>query len=245
MHAIGSFILFFGDIFRRIEGGRGLSENAFMEAIKVGYKSLFIVTSVSLFTGAVSAIQTAFNLTGGYIQDYVIGMVVRDTVFSMMPTLMALIYSGKVGSLIAGELGTMKVTEQIDALEVMGINSRSYLVLPKLMASQVMFPVLIIFSIFTAMVGGYFAAKFLGIISVTDYIKGIRTNFNPFTITIIMVKACLFGLIVPAISSFHGFGVQGGALEVGRASTLAVIRCSIAVIIGDYLVTQILATSRY
>ncbi|MEM9327153.1 MAG: ABC transporter permease [Bacteroidota bacterium] len=245
MRSIGAFVLFFGGIFRRIESPSSLYQNSLQECIKVGYKSLFIVISVSLFTGAVSAIQTSFNLTSSYIQDYVVAMVVRDTVFSMMPTLIALIYSGKVGSLISGELGTMKVTEQIDALEVMGINAKSYLVLPKMIASQLMFPILIIMAMSAALFGGFLAIKFLDIISVTDYIRGVRTNFNPFTVTIFMIKAALFGLLVPSISSFHGFGVRGGALEVGKASTLAVIRCTIAVIVGDYLVTQLLATSRY
>ena len=199
-----------------------------------------IVVIISTFTGAVSAIQTAFNLTSPYIQDFITAMVVRDTMFSLIPTLVALIYAGKVGSHISGELGTMKITEQIDALEIMGINAKSYLVFPKIVASVFMFPMLVILGCFMSILGGFITVSLLDIISETDYVIGIRNDFNPYIVTIIIIKSILFGFLVPIISSFQGFNIQGGALEVGKAGTLAVVKCCIAILVGDYLITKLL-----
>jgi len=240
MRDIGMFVLFIAGCFERIEGLKTTFDNFINESIKLGINSILIVAIISTFTGAVSAIQTAFNLTAPYIQDFVIAMVVRDTVFSLIPTLMALVYAGKGGSQISGELGTMQVTEQIDALEVMGINSKSYLVLPKLIASLFVLPMLIIIGCFLAVLGGYITVVAVDIITETDYIKGIRTQFNPFIITVILVKSVFFGFIVAAISSFEGFYTRGGALEVGRSSTKSVIKSCISILLADYIITQIM-----
>lgn len=240
MRELGVFILFISGCFERIESVRTTFNNFLNESIKLGVKSVVIVAIISSFTGAVSAIQTAFNLTAPYIQDFIIAMVVRDTVFSLIPTLIALVYAGKGGSSISGELGTMQVTEQIDALEVMGINAKSYLVLPKLLASLFVLPMLIVIGVFLGVLGGYLTSVGVGIISEVDYIRGIRSQFNPYIINVILVKSVFFGFIVAAISSYEGFYTKGGALEVGRSSTKSVVKSCIAILLADYLITQIM-----
>ena len=237
----GSFTQFFFDTFRGIEVSKFLRINLMTECVNVGLNTIYIVIIISTFTGAVSAIQTAYNLTSPWIADYFVALVVRDTMFSLIPTLMALVYAGKVGSQIASELGTMKITEQVDALEVLGINSKSYLVFPKVLASVIMFPLLVIVGCFMAMMGGFIASNALEIISSTDYIRGIRADFNPFIVTIIILKSLLFALMVPFISSFYGMTTYGGALEVAKSSTSSVTNCCIAILAGDYLLTQLLA----
>ena len=210
------------------------------ECVKVGYNSLFIVAIVSTFTGAVTTIQTAYNFTSPFLQDFIIALVVRDMLMAVIPTLIALVYAGKVGSHISGELGTMRITEQIDALEVMGINAHSYLVLPKIAASLLMFPALIIISGFLSLYGGFLAGTLAGVISEADYIRGIRISFNESSVYFGLIKAVVFGFLVASISAFTGFNTRGGALEVGQASTGAVISSSIAILASDYLLTQIL-----
>lgn len=208
-----------------------------------GYRSLLITIVISVFTGAVCAVQTFFNLTGEpLIPHFMISLVVRDTMFSLIPTLIALIYAGKVGSNIASELGTMRITEQIDALEIMGIRSASFIVLPKMLASLFMFPALVILAGFLSILGGLIAMDLTGLISQTDYIRGIRYDFNDFVITIIVIKSLVFSLVIPSVSSFYGYHVKGGALEVGQASTKAVTNACIAVLINEYVITQLLAT---
>ncbi len=236
----GRFFLFLAGSFKGIGKLSIVWDNFMEECIKIGINTILIVVIISSFTGAVSAIQTAFNLTSPYIQDFITAMVVRDTMFSLIPTLVALIYAGKVGSFISGEIGTMKITEQIDALEIMGINSKSFLVFPKIIASILMFPMLVFLGGFMSILGGYLTVSLLGIISETDYVIGIRSDFNPYIITIIFFKSILFGLLVPTIASFQGYYITGGALEVGKAGTLAVVKCCIFILIGDYLITKLL-----
>lgn len=240
MRSFGRYIFFMRELFVRRESFKTIVHLFLEECVKVGYNSILIVAIVSTFTGAVTTIQTAYNFTSPYLQDYVIAIVARDMLLAIIPTLIALVYAGKVGSHISGELGTMRITEQIDALEVMGINAHSYLVFPKIAASLVMFPALIILAGFLAIYGGYLAGSAAGAISGPDYIRGIRSNFNEFSIYFGLIKAVVFGFLVASISSFRGFSTSGGALEVGQASTGAVISSSIAILFGDYLLTQIL-----
>jgi phospholipid/cholesterol/gamma-HCH transport system permease protein len=162
------------------------------------------------------------------------------TVLELAPTIMAIIYAGKVGSSMAGNLGTMRITEQIDALEVMGINSINYLVLPKIFASIMMYPLLVVVSGTCSLVGGYLVGVLTGIITPTEYIYGIRYLFNEFTITFALIKSFAFAFLVASISSFKGYYTQGGALEVGISSTKAVTTSVIAILIADYLLAQLL-----
>jgi phospholipid/cholesterol/gamma-HCH transport system permease protein len=153
---------------------------------------------------------------------------------------MSLIYAGKVGGSIAGGLGTMRITEQIDALEVMGINSISYLALPKIIASSLMYPLLVIFSLVCGMFGGYLVGIVTNIVAPGEFIQGLRSEFNPFTITFALIKAFTFGFLISSISCFKGYYTQGGALEVGISSTKAVTISVIAVLVADYLLAQLL-----
>jgi phospholipid/cholesterol/gamma-HCH transport system permease protein len=201
-----------------------------------------LIAIVSVFMGAVTTIQTAYNLVSPLIPDYVVALVVRDMVLlELAPTIIGIIFAGKVGSNIAGELGTMRITEQIDALEVMGINSSSYLVLPKLLATLFTFPMLVIFSAFLSILGGYVAADFTGVITPQAYTTGIQYQLNEFMVTFAMVKAFVFAFLVSTISSFMGYFTTGGALEVGQASTSAVTNSVIAILAADYLLAQLLA----
>lgn len=242
MKSLGKFVIFIGQLFVRREAFKTYVVRVVDESIKVGYNSVFIVAIVSAFMGAVTTVQTAYNLISPLIADPIIALVVRDmTLLELAPTITAIVYAGKVGSNIAGELGTMKITEQVDALEVMGINATSYLVLPKIIASVIMFPILVIMAAFISIYGGYLTALITGVISGTDYILGIQMDFVPFQIIFAIIKALVFGFLVAAISSYKGFFTTGGALEVGQSSTKAVTSSCIAILAGDYLLAYLLA----
>tara|TARA_Y100001972_G_scaffold126096_1_gene178948 strand:- start:2368 stop:3099 length:732 start_codon:yes stop_codon:yes gene_type:complete len=241
MQNFGKFLIFIGQLFVRRETFVTYVRLTLNECINVGYNSLFIVSIVSLFMGAVTTIQTAFNLVSPLIPAPVISLVVRDmTILELAPTIIAIIYAGKVGSNIAGELGTMRITEQIDALEVMGINAASYLVLPKIIASVLMYPMLVVLSGFLTIWGGYVTSLLTGVMTGTDYIIGIRMEFIPFNVAFALIKAVVFAFLIAAISAFKGFYTSGGALEVGQSSTAAVVSSCIAVLLADYLLAQLL-----
>lgn len=211
------------------------------ECINIGVKSIFIVAIVSTFIGAVSCIQTAYNLVSPFIPLSTVALIVRDMeILELAPTITCIVLAGKVGSNIAGELGTMRITEQIDALEVMGINSTSYLVLPKVAAAMFTFPMLVILSAFLGILGGYMAGTWIGVISPQDYISGIRDGFMPYNIVFMCVKPFVFGFLISTISAYQGYYTTGGALEVGQASTTAVTNSCIAVLVADFVLAQLL-----
>ena len=240
MKSLGKFVIFVSNLFVRREQFLTYVKLTVDECINVGYNSLFIVTIVSVFMGAVTTVQTAYNLVSPFIPDYVISLVTRDMVIlELAPTVMAIVYAGKVGSNIAGELGTMRITEQIDALEVMGINATSYLVLPKIVASMIMYPMLVIISGFLALYGGYLAGTLTNLISGTDYIYGLRAEFTEFNVFFAIIKGFVFGFLVASISAFKGFYTSGGALEVGKSSTAAVTSSCIAILCADYFLAQL------
>ena len=241
MKNFGKYIIFISTLFLRRESFKTYFNLSVKECIKIGYESLFIVAIVSIFMGAVTTLQTAFNLVGPLIPDYVISLVVRDmTLLELSPTIIAIVFAGKVGSNIAGELGTMRITEQIDALEVMGINSSSYLVLPKIIASILMYPILVVMSAFLAILGGYIAGTISEVIAGTEYIYVLIYEFNPVNIPFALLKSYVFAFIVASISSFQGYYTSGGALEVGKSSTNAVTNSCIAILVADYILAQIL-----
>ena len=241
MRSIGKYFLFLGQLLIRRESFRTYISLFFEECIKIGYNSIFIVTIVATFMGAVTTIQTAYNLISPLIPDYIISLVVRDmTILELAPTIIAIVFAGKVGSNIAGELGTMKITEQVDALEVMGINAASYLVLPKVLASMVTYPMLVVLAGFLSIYGGYLTSLLTGIVTGTDYIYGIRFEFIPFNVTFALIKAFVFAFLVATISAYKGFYTRGGALEVGRASTSAVTNSCIAILCADYILAKLL-----
>jgi len=238
---VGKYFIFLGSLFVRREKYRIYHKMVFEECMLIGIDSIFLFVLVSTFMGAVTTVQTAYNMVAPYIPDYVISQVVREmTVLELAPTVMAIIFAGKVGSSMASGIGTMRITEQIDAIEVMGINSITYLVFPKIMAAVIMFPVLVILSGVCSMTGGYLIGIITGIISPQDYIYGIRFMFNEFTIWFALIKAIVFGFLVSSISSYKGYYTQGGALEVGISSTQAVTTSVIAILLADYLLAQLL-----
>ena len=238
---IGKYFLFLRHLFSNRESFKTYYKLTLDECLSIGIGSILLVALVSTFMGAVTTVQTAFNMVSPLIPNYVISQVVREmTVLELAPTIIAIIYAGKVGTGMAGGLGTMRITEQIDALEVMGINSISYLVLPKIVASMLMYPLLVIVAGVCALFGGYLVGTITGIISPNDYVYGIRYTFNEFTITFALIKSVVFAFLVASISSYKGYYTQGGALEVGISSTQAVTNSVIAVLLADYLLAQLL-----
>lgn len=238
---IGRYFIFLGSLLVNRESFMTYFKLTMEECVKIGLKSAFLVILVSAFLGAVSTIQTAYNLVSPLIPDYIISLVVRDmAILELSPTIIAIIFAGKVGSSMSSGLGTMRISEQIDALEVMGINSASYLVLPKIVAAILMFPMLVIVSMVVIIWGGYMAGDLSGVITPTEFIYGIRFEFNPFTVTFALIKAFVFAFLISSISSFKGYFTKGGALEVGQTSTQAVTQSVIFILIADYLLAYLL-----
>ena len=210
-----------------------------MEAL--GLASVGIVAIISVFMGAVLAIQMAFNIDTPLIPSYTIGYVTRQSVeLEFAPTIISLILAGKVGSRIASELGTMRVTEQIDALEIMGINPATYLILPKIIASMIINPFLIMMSMLMAVGGGWMAGIFTGLFPSAEYIYGIQSFFHLYDIFYALTKTVVFAFIIASVSAYNGYYTKGGALEVGEASTNGVVYSSIAIIFMNLILTQIL-----
>ncbi len=211
------------------------------EIESLGIGSLGIVAIISMFMGAVITIQSAFGFESPWIPLYAVGVASRDSiVLEFSPTIVSLILAGKVGSNIASEIGTMRVTEQIDALEIMGINPSGYLILPKIVAAVFINPFLIIISMFLALFGGYVAGVFTHAVTSYEYIYGIQYDFRPFNVTYALVKTVVFAFIITSVSAYHGFYTNGGALEVGRSSTKAVVYSSIIILLFNVLITQLL-----
>jgi len=212
----------------------------FNEMVSIGINSLPIVAVIALFSGGVSTIQTSYQLIASWISKTIIGSIVSDTVIlEFAPTITCLVLAGKVGSSIASEIGTMKVSEQIDALEVMGINSTGYLALPKIIAGVIMIPMLIIIAMFLGIWGGMMAGVATGILPAESFMEGARSSFKTFNVVFALIKATSFGFIITSISSFQGYYTEGGALEVGRSSTNAVVYSSVMILCADYLIAQL------
>ncbi len=241
MKSIGAYFIFLGSMFVRRETFSSYIKLIISECNIIGWNSLLIVAITSTFMGAVTTVQTAYNLVSPLIQNYVVAQVTREMVIlELAPTITAIVIAGKVGSSIASGLGTMRITEQIDALEVMGINSISYLVLPKIIAAVLMYPLLVVIAGFLSLYGGYLAGTLTGIITESEYIYGIRISFNPYTVYFALIKAVVFAFLISSISAFQGFYTTGGALEVGVSSTTAVTKSCIAVLLADYLLAELL-----
>ncbi len=239
--AFGNFVLFIRSMLSRSERFKVLWARTIDEAMLIGVDSIFIVSIVSAFIGAVTCVQIAYNMSNPLIPKSTIGFMVREmTILELAPTITCIVLAGKVGSSIAGGLGTMKITEQVAALEVMGINATSYLVLPRILAAVIMFPLLVIMAMVLGILGGYLAGTLTNVMGAQDYIEGIRTDFVPYNIVFALIKAVVFAFLISAISSFKGFNTRGGALEVGAASTGAVTASIIAILIADFVLAAVL-----
>lgn len=237
---IGKYFIMLKEIFSRPTKWSVMRELIFKEIDELIIGSLGIVAFLSFFVGGVVAIQTALNLTNPLIPKYLIGFATRQSVIlEFAPTFISIIMAGKMGSFITSTIGTMRVTEQIDALEVMGINSLNYLVFPKLVALS-LYPFVIGISMFLGVLGGWVAGVAGGFVSSEEFITGLQDEFIPFHIVYAFIKTALFGFLLGTIPSFYGYYMSGGALEVGKASTTAFVWTSVAIILTNYVLTQLL-----
>ena len=233
---IGSYFLMIKGMFTKPENFKMYWKEFMHQAVEIGMGSLGIVAIISVFMGAVSTVQTAYQLTSPVIPLETIAQVVRDTVIlEFAPTLVCIVLAGVVGSKIAGELGNMRVSEQIDALEIMGINTKSYLIMPKILAALLTIPMLVILSMALGIYGGRLAGSLGGILSTDTFDKGLLIGFLPKNIYFALIKAYTFAWIISSISSFYGYNVKGGALEIGQASTTAVITSCVLILLADYI----------
>ncbi|HUW92152.1 MAG TPA: ABC transporter permease [Bacteroidales bacterium] len=241
LSSFGRYWLLLGKVFSKPEKAEVFYKQTAKELISLGLRSIGITMIISFFMGAVITLQTAYNTENPIYPTYLIGLGCRDAILlEFSSTIVALILAGKVGSSIASEIGTMKVTEQIDALELMGVNSASYLILPKIVATLIFNPFLTLISIIVGILGGWLAGTSAGVISSQDFIYGIQYAFIPYYITYALIKTVLFAFIIASISSFQGYYVEGGSLEVGRASTKAVVYSSVMILLFNVILTQLL-----
>jgi phospholipid/cholesterol/gamma-HCH transport system permease protein len=209
----------------------------------IGVGSLIIVCIIAVFIGGVAAIQFAYQLSGNMIPRYYIGYIVRDlSIIEMSPTITCLVLAGKVGSNMTAEIGGMRQKEHIDAMEIMGINTASYLILPKIIAAVLMIPMLVSLAAFVSMVGGYLASVPQGLISEGDYIRGLRSFFIPYNVVMMYVKATVFAFLLTTVSCYQGYSVKGGSIELGQASTRGVVYSDICILLADFVIALILTS---
>lgn len=224
-----------GAMFTKPENARVYWKEFIHQCYEIGIGSLGIVVIISLFLGAVTTVQTAYQLISPLVQKYVIAQIIRDSTFlELSPTVVCIVLAGVIGSKIASELGNMRVSEQIDALEIMGINTKTYLVLPKIVASIIVVPCLISISMFLSIWGGYLAGTLTGILSEQQYTQGLLTEFITFNLTFGLIKSFTFAFIISSVSAYFGYNVKGGALEIGRSSTTSVVVSCILILCADY-----------
>ncbi|MXN90881.1 ABC transporter permease [Flavobacterium sp. Sd200] len=240
LHQIGRYFLMLKEVFNKPTKWVVMRPLIFKEIDDLIVGSMGIVAFISFFIGGVVAIQTALNLTNPLIPKSLIAFATRQSVIlEFSPTFLSIIMAGRAGSYITSSIGTMRVTEQIDALEVMGVNSLNYLIFPKIIAF-LLYPFVISVSIFLGILGGWLAGVYGGFISNDEFIGGIQREFIPFHIIYAFIKTFIFGFILATIPSFHGFYMKGGALEVGKASTTSFVWSCVVIILIDYILTQIL-----
>ncbi|MDG1698190.1 MAG: ABC transporter permease [Polaribacter sp.] len=240
---IGKYFIMLGRVFKKPQRSKVFYEALLREIEDLGLKSLGIIMFISFFIGGVIALQTALNLESPFIPKSLIGFAAkRSIILEFAPTFCSIILAGKVGSYITSSIGSMRVTEQIDALEVMGINSLNYLVLPKILATIFFYPFLISLGMFLGILGGWVSGVLSGLFSGTEYIVGLQTDFNPFLLTYAMIKTLFFAFLIATVPSYHGYYVKGGSIAVGRASTQSVVWTTILIVIANYFLTQLLLT---
>ncbi|MBD5370028.1 MAG: ABC transporter permease [Bacteroides sp.] len=239
--SFGRYCMFMTQVFRAPDKWKVFFKSLVFEIYKLGVDSIPLVLIISLFIGAVITIQMTINIVSPLIPSYSTGLATREILLlEFSSTMMCLILAGKVGSNIASEIGTMRVTEQIDAMDIMGINSANFIVLPKIIGFVTFVPVLCILSMFFGLVGGWFIAEFTTMISVEDYVYGIQTMFNEWYVWYGIIKTLFFAFIITSVAAYYGYFVKGGSLEVGKASTNAVVSSSILILLADVILTKLL-----
>lgn len=238
---IGSYIYMLKALFVRPERISMYWKETFRQMVDIGVGSLLIVAIISFFIGAVSTVQFAYNLQDSLIPMMYVGYVVKESmILEFAPTISCLILAGKVGSNISSELGSMRLSEQIDALEIMGVYTKAYLIGPKILAAITMIPLLVIISAAIGIYGGMIAGILSGYVLRTDYIQGVLSFFDAFGVFVMLLKSVTFGFLLTSISCYQGYNAYGGALEIGKASTRAVVISSIMVLFADYILAWIL-----
>ena len=237
----GRYLLLIKGMFSKPENAKVYWKEFMHQCNDIGVGSLGIVSIISVFMGAVSAVQTAYQLTSPLIPASTIAQIVRDTVIlEFAPTLVSIVLAGVVGSKIASELGNMRVSEQIDALEIMGINTKSYLIMPKVLAALITIPMLVIIAMVLGIWGGRLAGNASGILSTETYDRGLNENFMPYNVTFALIKSYTFAFIISTIPAYYGYYVKGGALEIGRSSTTSVVVSCILILLADYALAALL-----
>ena len=240
LHHLGLYFIMMKKVISKPENGSVFRKQLVLEMEKVGLNSISLVIILSFFVGAVVSIQTAINMSNPLLPSYLVGLASRDSlILEFSPTMISLILAGKVGSSIASELGSMRVTEQIDALEIMGINSASFLILPKVIAAVLFFPFLIVMSMGIGMVGAWVGGLSSGI-TTTDFMFGLKYDFTAFYINYAIIKTIFFAFIISSVSAYFGYHTKGGAIAVGKASTNAVVISSILILLFNYVLTDII-----
>jgi phospholipid/cholesterol/gamma-HCH transport system permease protein len=240
LHHIGEYLLMLRLVFVKPTKRKVMQKLIFKDIQDLIIGSLGIVAFLSFFVGGVVSIQTALNIENPLIPKNLVGFATRQSIIlEFAPTFMSIILAGKVGSFITSSIGTMRVTEQIDTLEVMGINSVNYLVFPKII-SMLLLPIVINFSMFLGILGGYTATIYGGFSSSADFIEGIQLDFRPYHVVYAFIKTLVFAMVLATIPSYHGYYMKGGALEVGKASTVAFVWTSVVIIVLNYFITQML-----
>ncbi len=239
--SVGKYSMLMGRVFSRPEKFRVYPPLIVKEMDKIGLQSVGIVSLLVLFMGAVVAIQTASNIESGWIPRWTIGYTTRQSIIlEFSSTVVCLIISGKVGSNIASEIGTMRISDQIDALDIMGINSASYLILPKIIAAVFIIPFLVLLAMFVGVAGGASIAILSGNVSFSDFEYGAQYDFRIWDVAYSVIKTLFFAFIMTSVSSYHGYNTHGGALEVGQSSTRAVVYSIVIILVADFLLTQLL-----
>jgi len=237
----GRYLLMLKAMFKRPENGRMYWKEFMHQCVEIGLGALPIVVIISLFLGAVTTVQTAYQLVSPLVPKSTIAQIVRDSmILELSPTVVSIVLAGVIGSKIASELGNMRTTEQIDALEIMGINTKTYLVLPKILGALLMIPCLITISAVLGIWGGRMAGSASGILATEIFDMGLRQNFSPYNVGFALSKAYTFAFIVSSVPAYYGYYVKGGALEIGRASTTAVVISCILILFADYILAALL-----
>ncbi|MBU3713772.1 MAG: ABC transporter permease [Ferruginibacter sp.] len=237
----GRYILMLKGMLSKPENGRLYWKEFMKQCVDIGIGSLGIVVIISVFMGAVSTLQTAYQISNPLISKSIISQIVRDTVIlEFSPTLVCIVLAGVVGSKIASELGNMRVSEQIDALEIMGINTKSYLIMPKIAAAIITIPLLVMLSMALGIYGGRMTGVFSGIISAETFDRGLLDKFIPYNVTFALMKAYTFAFIISSVPAYYGYHVKGGALEIGKSSTTSVVVSCVTILFADYILAALL-----
>ena len=237
---LGQYFIMMKKVMSKPEKFKVFWKQLLLEIEKVGINSIGIVLFISFFVGGVVSIQTAINMSSPLLPKYLVGLASRDSlILEFAPTMLSLILAGKVGSSIASELGSMRVSEQIDALEIMGVNSASFLILPKIIATIFFFPFLVIISMGIGMIGAWIGGLSVDV-TTADFLSGLKYDFNPFYVTYSLIKTVVFAFIIASVSSYFGYFTKGGSIAVGKSSTKAVVSSSILILVCNFILTNLL-----